>query len=36
MAENDRSFTAYLNAKARRDRLPISGTFELSPVCNLA
>ncbi len=36
MAENNRSFTAYLNAKARRDKLPISGTFELSPVCNLA
>ncbi|MCD7753498.1 MAG: radical SAM protein [Clostridiales bacterium] len=36
MAENDRSFTTYLNARARRDRLPISGTFELSPVCNLA
>ncbi|MCD8230977.1 MAG: radical SAM protein [Clostridiales bacterium] len=36
MADNNRSFTAYLNAKARRDKLPVSGTFELSPVCNLA
>ncbi len=36
MPENNRSFTAYLNARARRDRLPLSGTFELSPVCNLA
>ncbi len=36
MAENNRSLTAYLNARARRDKLPISGTFELSPVCNLA
>ncbi len=37
MAERpDRSFTAYLNAVARRDKLPLSGTFELSPVCNLA
>ncbi len=36
MAEQpDRSFTAYLNAVARRDKLPLSGTFELSPVCNL-
>lgn len=36
MAVNDRSFTAYLNAVARRDKLPLSGTFELSPVCNLS
>jgi len=36
MADNNRSITACLNARARRDRLPLSGTFELSPVCNLA
>lgn len=35
MAENTRPLTTYLTAKARRARIPLSGTFELSPVCNL-
>ncbi len=37
MAESmeKRYFTDYLNQKARMKRLPLSGTFELSPICNL-
>ncbi len=34
VSEN-RSFSAFLSAKARKNKLPINGTFELSPVCNL-
>ncbi len=29
------ALTQYLFQKASRARLPLSGTFELSPVCNL-
>ncbi len=36
MKQDERQLTTMLNARARRDRLPLSGTFELSPVCNLA
>ncbi len=35
MAENPRLLTLFLTAKARQNRIPLSGTFELSPVCNL-
>ncbi len=31
-----RPLTEYLYAKARRLRIPLSGTFELSPVCNFS
>ncbi len=34
--QNERLLTRLLNARAREARLPLSGTFELSPVCNLA
>ncbi len=36
MTQNNRSLTYYLNSRARIARLPLSGTFELSPVCNLS
>ncbi len=32
----DRLLTRLLNARAREGRVPLSGTFELSPVCNLS
>ncbi len=35
MSEN-RALTMLLNARARQGGIPLSGTFELSPVCNLA
>ncbi|MBP3704933.1 MAG: hypothetical protein J6I98_05295, partial [Clostridia bacterium] len=31
-----RVLTDYLQAKAGRMRIPLSGTFELSPVCNFS
>ncbi|MCD7762579.1 MAG: radical SAM protein [Lachnospiraceae bacterium] len=31
-----RPLTTMLNMQARRDHIPLSGTFELSPVCNLS
>lgn len=31
-----RALTDYLHAKASKARIPISGTFELSPVCNFS
>lgn len=36
MAEHSRPLTTLLNAKARQAQISLSGTFELSPVCNLA
>ncbi len=36
MPPNERPLTRYLNYRARNDGIPLSGTFELSPVCNLA
>lgn len=36
MAQTDRSLTALLHARARQNGLPLSGTFELTPVCNLS
>ncbi|MCD7754318.1 MAG: radical SAM protein [Clostridiales bacterium] len=36
MPPSERPLTRYLNYRARNDGIPLSGTFELSPVCNLA
>lgn len=36
MPPSERPLTRYLSYRARNDGIPLSGTFELSPVCNLA
>ena len=30
------AITEYLHAKAARARIPLSGSFELTPVCNMS